>query len=94
MTWTRVGLSQTKNGLSSFSALSMNFDGMIEDVLVDGLHVVFDAGIGCGGSGLSSMIFCLPILPQRGCSVGSSMSVAKRMQHVARADDLSFSSCG
>ena len=31
---------------------------------------------GNGGSGPSSTIFCLPILPQRGCSVGSSVSVA------------------
>ena len=34
-------------------------------------------GIGCGGSGPSSSILCLPILPQRGCTVGSSFLVAK-----------------
>ena len=36
----------------------------------------------------ASSIFCLPILPQRGISVGSSVSVAQRVDHVARADDV------
>ena len=36
----------------------------------------------------ASSIFCLPILPQRGISVGSSVSVAQRVNHVARADDV------
>ncbi len=34
----------------------------------------------------ASSIFCLPILPQRGISVASSLSVAQRVDHVARAD--------
>ena len=34
----------------------------------------------------ASSIFCLPILPQRGISVASSVSVAQRVDHVARAD--------
>ena len=33
---------------------------------------------GNGGSGPSSSIFCLPTLPQRGISVGSSLSVAQQ----------------
>ena len=33
---------------------------------------------GNGAKGPSSTIFCLPILPQRGCSVGSSMLVAQQ----------------
>ena len=32
---------------------------------------------GCGGNGPASSIFCLPILPQRGISVSSSLSVAQ-----------------
>ena len=34
----------------------------------------------------ASSIFCLPILPQRGITVASSLSVAQRVDHVARAD--------
>ena len=66
----RVGLSQTKNGLPSFWALSMN---------------AMRRGRGSrhppspcasGHSSPASSIFCLPILPQRGCTVGSSTVVA------------------
>src|SRR5262249_36581239 len=33
---------------------------------------------GYGGSGPSSTTFCLPTLPQRGCTVSSSLSVAQQ----------------
>ena len=33
---------------------------------------------GNGAKGPSSTIFCLPTLPQRGCSVASSVSVAQQ----------------
>ena len=36
----------------------------------------------------ASSIFCLPILPQRGITVWSSVSVAQAVDHVARADDV------
>ena len=50
-------------------------------------------GIGCGGSGPSSSIFCLPILPQRGCTVGSSASVAKLWIRL-RGPTMSFNAGG
>ena len=41
---------------------------------------------GCGGSGPASTIFCFPIFPHRGCSVASSVSVAKRVEQIAWPD--------
>ena len=84
----RVVLCQTKNGLPSFLALSMK---SLEALTSTSSKVVmsyfaFRNGMSCmfgtfdmsgnGGSGPSSTIFCLPTLPQRGISVGSSVSVA------------------
>src|SRR6516162_2800175 len=84
----RVVLCQRKNGLPSFFALSMNSH---EDLTrsssnVVMLYLAFRNGMSCmfatldmsgnGGRGPSSTIFCFPILPQRGISVGSSTSVA------------------
>src|SRR5512139_3015620 len=39
-------------------------------------------------SGPVSSIFCLPTRPQRGCSVGSSLSVAQQCKHAAGAEAL------
>ncbi len=64
----------------------MNFDHEITDRVIHGLHVVLDAIHGMQ-SRPSSSIFCLPILPCRGISVGSSVSVAKE-DEVARANDI------
>src|SRR3974390_2346951 len=84
----RVVLCQTKNGLPSRFALSMK---SVDDLTNTPSNVVlsyfpFRNGRSCifgtfdmsgnGGSGPSSTIRCLPILPQRGISVGSSVSVA------------------
>src|SRR5215813_1719855 len=85
----RVVLCQTKNGLPSLLALFMkSLDALttasskvvISDFAFrDGKSCMFGtfAMSGNGGSGPSSTIRCLPILPQRGISVGSSVSVAK-----------------
>src|SRR5262245_13663268 len=75
----RVVLCQTKNGLPSFLALSIksNADFMNTSSTVSMLSLAFGSSPGCGGSGPSSWIFCLPILPQRGISVASSLSVAQ-----------------
>ena len=84
----RVVLCQTKNGLPSFLALSMKSHRCLDQHLVEGRHVIFGLRTACracsgtlamsgnGGSGPSSTIFCLPTLPQRGITVGSSVSVA------------------
>ncbi len=66
----RVGLSQRKNGLLSARALSTNFSAFarISSSMVS---------IRSGQSAPASSIFCLPILPQRGWTVGSSTSVAQ-----------------
>src|SRR5262245_7450499 len=85
----RVVLCQTKNGLPSFLALSMN---AFELSTSTSSNVVMSylcfSPIGCmlgtlvmsgyGGSGPSSTILCLPTLPQRGISVASSLSVAQQ----------------
>ena len=42
------------------------------------LPVLHVRHVGNGANGPSSTIFCLPIFPQRGCSVGSSTSVAQQ----------------
>src|SRR6185437_6682001 len=85
----RVVLCHTKNGLPSRFALSMK---SLDDLTRTSSKVVMSyfalrKGRSCmfgtldmfgnGGSGPSSTILCFPILPQRGISVGSSLSVAK-----------------
>ena len=92
----RVVLCQRKNGLPSFLALSMKPLRVFDQDFVEGLHVVLGALGAClpvlvvgrmflnGRSGPSSTIFCLPTLPQRGISVGSSLSVAQAVHQVAR----------
>src|SRR5262245_1019519 len=86
----RVVLCQTKNGLPSFLALSMksveDFTSTSSKVVM--LYFALRNGMSCmfgtfdmsgnGGSGPSSTTFCLPTLPQRGISVGSSVSVAQQ----------------
>src|SRR5262249_62220657 len=85
----RVVLCQTKKGLPSRLALSMkSLDALTRvssKVVIS--YFAFRNGISCmfctfvmsgnGGSGPLSTIRCLPILPQRGISVVSSVSVAK-----------------
>src|SRR5262245_45146622 len=84
----RVVLCQTKNGLPSFLALSMKSVEVLtrtssivplSDLALGVMSCRFGTldMSGYGASGPSSTIFCLPILPQRGCSVGSSVSVAQ-----------------
>src|SRR3974390_60586 len=84
----RVVLCQTKNGLPSRLALSMKSLDALTNVSskVVMSYFAFKNGRSCifgtfdisenGGSGPSSTIRCLPILPQRGISVGLSVSVA------------------
>src|SRR3954469_22853889 len=86
----RVVLCQTKNGLSSFLALSMNSQEVLtrtsSKVVMS--YFAFRNGRSCmfctldmsakGGRGPSSTTFCLPTLPQRGISVLSSVSVAQQ----------------
>src|SRR5215510_14321149 len=83
----RVVLCQTKNGLPAAFASSMNLHELLtsssSNVVMSYLCLTpmgcmlgtFDMS-GNGASGPSSVIFCLPTLPQRGCSVSSSLSVA------------------
>src|SRR5882724_3190884 len=85
----RVVLCQTKKGLPSFLALSMKSDEALTSTSskVVMLYLAFAKGRSCmlgtldmsanGGSGPSSTIFCLPTLPHRGITVGSSVSVAE-----------------
>ena len=84
----RVVLCQTKNGLPSFLALSMKSVEALTSTSSKVSMSYLAFGVmscmfgtldmsGYGASGPSSTIFCLPILPQRGCSVGSSVSVAQ-----------------
>ena len=84
----RVVLCQMKNGLPSFLALSMKSlealtstsSKVVMSYLAFGviscMFGTFDMS-GNGASGPSSTIFCLPISPQRGISVASSVSVAQ-----------------
>ena len=84
----RVVLCQTKNGLPSFLALSMNSHELLTSTSSNVVmsYFAFRKGRSCmlgtfdmsgnGGSGPSSTILCLPTRPQRGCSVESSVSVA------------------
>src|SRR5262249_6841247 len=84
----RVVLCQTKNGLLSFLALSMKSEEALTSTSskVVMSYFAFRNGRSCmlgtldmsgnGGSGPSSVIFCLPNLPQRGITVASSVSVA------------------
>src|SRR5262252_6112010 len=86
----RVVLCQRKNGLPACLALSMNSHESLTSTSskVVMSYLAFRNGMSCmfctfdmsgyGGSGPSSTIFCLPILPQRGISVGSSLSVAQQ----------------
>src|SRR5262245_3474408 len=85
----RVVLCQTKKGFPSALALSMkSFDALTTtSSKVVMLYLAFGNARSCmfgtfdmswnGGSGPSSTIFCLPTLPQRGISVGSSTLVAQ-----------------
>src|SRR5437016_10193399 len=86
----RVVLCQTKNGLSSFLALSMNAQEVLTSTSskVVMSYLAFRNGRSCmfctfdmsgyGGSGPSSTMRCLPTRPQRGISVSSSLFVAKQ----------------
>src|SRR5262249_17905077 len=86
----RVVLCQTKNGLPACFALSMNSQEFLTSTSSNVVmsYFAFRNGMSCmlgtfdmsgnGGSGPSSTTFCLPTLPQRGMSVGSSLSVAKQ----------------
>ncbi len=67
----RVGLIHTKNGLLSLLAFSMN---LIERSRISSSTVSMRLGY----SVPASSIFCLPILPHRGISVASSLSVAQQ----------------
>src|SRR5262245_65261875 len=83
----RVVLCQTKNGLPAALASSMNLQELLTS---SSSNVVMSylcfTPMGCmlgtldmsgyGARGPSSTIVCLPILPQRGCTVSSSLSVA------------------
>src|SRR5215510_6821654 len=85
----RVVLCQTKNGLPAFLAWSMKSDEALTSTSsnVVMLYLALTKGRSCmfgtldmsgnGGSGPSSTTFCLPILPQRGITVASSVSVAQ-----------------
>src|SRR5215470_12210430 len=84
----RVVLCQMKNGLPSFLALSMNpFEDSTTTSSKVSMSYLEPEGPAChcwwsavmflkGRRGPSSTIRCLPTLPQRGISVGSSTSVA------------------
>src|SRR6478736_762718 len=86
----RVVLCQTKNGLPSALALSMKSLELLTSTSskVVMSYLALAKGKSCmlatldmsgnGGSGPSSTTFCLPTLPQRGISVGSSVSVAQQ----------------
>ena len=66
----RVGFSQRKNGLPAAFDLSTNlraFDRISSSMV----------SMRSGHSVPASSIFCFPTLPQRGCTVGSSTSVAQ-----------------
>ena len=62
---------QTKNGLLAFAALSMK---LIAPAVISSSIVSMRLRV----SGPVSAHFCLPILPKRGSSVGSSLPVAKQ----------------
>src|SRR5215472_9550925 len=85
----RVVLCQTKNGLPAFLASSMKrhvFSTSTSSNVVMSYLAFSEMScmlgtldmFGYGGSGPSSTTFCLPTLPQRGISVGSSVSVAQQ----------------
>ena len=82
----RVGLSQRKNGLPSLRALSTNLSALsrISSSTVS---------IRLGQSSPASSIFCLPILPQRGCTVASSTFVAHEWT-MLRGPTVARSFCG
>src|SRR5262249_15478213 len=85
----RVVLCQRKNGLPAFFALSMNSQECLTSTSSNVVmsYLCFSA-MGCmlgtfdmsryGASGPSSTIFCLPTLPQRFITVGSSSSFAQQ----------------
>src|SRR4051812_34500584 len=85
----RVVLCQMKNGLPSCFALSMNSQEFLTSTSSNVVmsYLAFSEMscmlgtldmFGNGGSGPSSTIFCLPTLPQRGITVGTSFSVAQQ----------------
>src|SRR5271167_2236165 len=89
----RVGFSQRKKGLLSALALSRKSMAKprIASSTVSMLYLI--PAIGCGGSGPTSSIFCLPILPQRGCTVVSSVLVAQ-LWTILRGPTVSFKAGG
>ena len=89
----RVGLSQTKKGLSALTAFSMKPRALSRMTSSTVSMSYLMPSIGCGGSGPSSVIFCLPTLPQRGSTVGSSTSVARVWRRL-RGPTWSFRFCG
>ena len=99
----RVVLCQMKNGLPSFLALSMkpllcststsSKVSMSYLALRPSCQFCRPAMFGNGASGPSSTICCLPTLPQRGITVGSSVSVAQQCTRL-RGPYLSIQSCG
>src|SRR5262245_481037 len=83
----RVVLCQRKNGFPSVFALSMKSHEALTSTSSNVPMSYLALGVmscmlgtldmsGYGASGPSSTMLCLPILPQRGCSVASSVSVA------------------
>src|SRR3954453_22380997 len=84
----RVVLCHTKNGLPLALALSIKSLEVFTKTSSNVVMSYFAFGVmscmfgtfdmsGKGAKGPSSTILCLPILPQRGCSVVSSVSVAQ-----------------
>src|SRR5215204_4283564 len=84
----RVVLCQTKDGFLSVLALSMKSHDDLTNTSSKVVMSYFAFGVmscmlgtfamfGNGAKGPSSTILCLPIRPQRGCSVASSPSVAQ-----------------
>src|SRR6476469_5457244 len=93
----RVVLCQTKNGLPSFFALSMKSVDALTSTSSKVVMSYLAFGVmscmfgtldmsGKGAKGPSSSIFCLPTLPQRGCSVGSSVVGRPAVDQIAGAD--------
>ena len=85
MVWVRkcmwVVLTQQKNGLpASFWRLMKSLAAATKSSSQVSMRFLV--------SGPVSSIFCLPTLPQRGCSVGSSLSVAQAAQDAARPESL------
>ncbi len=89
----RVGLSQMKNGLFASWAFFMKLKVCSRITSSTVSMFSLTPSVGWGGSGPSSTILCLPTLPQRGSTVGSSLSVAKQCSTL-RGPTLSSRSLG